>query len=188
MSAGNVGNYKKRSQAIIFLRATRLVHVFFVKPRTKKGVMQSEKIDELVNAIQARQEVLLNEIKKHEITETSLEDLGRSMGESDAFDKEDVAAVQAEIKKHKEATDTLRARYNKEVEVKAAHDELFSCLQNVINTRQKLLDEEDNKTKVLEKHPALLEYLAQKQLSLGELITTKLEALMHGSEGAELQK
>ena len=139
--------------------------------------MNRARVEELIVNIQKRQDALIEEIRVHEREEIALQELEKEMKASEAFDPYDLEAVRAERQRHSTEKERLMLAHEKEDEMREAHNELFTCLTNVINSRQQLLDNVDGHTSVLANHPDLLNFLAKKQISLEEMLTQKLESL-----------
>jgi thioredoxin-like negative regulator of GroEL len=140
------------------------------------------RVEELLQIIKTKQDALVRDMQVHDHDMECLKDLSAKMQASEAFDPEDLAAVQAEISGHTQSREHLAKQYEQEEETRKAHQELFAYLNEVIVNRQDTLDQVDSRTRVLESHPELLEYLAKKQLNLHKIIADKLQTLgMHAT-------
>lgn len=98
--------------------------------------------------------------------------LQRMRSLSSAFDDEDCSRVEQQIAVHNASLAELARKAVEEETKRKEREQLFRCMLGAINDRTRVLEQDDD---CMSAHPEMLQYFAEKQLSLQSLLKRKME-------------
>jgi hypothetical protein len=111
--------------------------------------------------------------------------LNRMSGDRTAFDDEDIAMVSEKLRDR----EAEHASMNTELERRQhLYSNTVQRLQTALSRRERILEEIDSETQVLENHPDLLERLTQKQVDLARILRHMRDKLGAPIESPPIQQ
>lgn len=143
-------------------------------------------VDELSRVIEQRRRELRERAGAEERAIQALRALAAKLEEqSEAFDADDLKAVQREIARREEASAALRREEERQEGLRRQKETLMLKLNRTLQLRSQVLDEADAETKVLSHHEELLRFFAEKQIALTQLLNDRMRELVEvGATGA----
>ena len=128
-----------------------------------------KKINEILSSMRNDSEDLKQKLNEHRSHRADLEALKMSFKNLNCFDSDDLKAIDFEIEKHQKDEKEVDLEIQKQSANRKAHEELLGSLKTVVASRQECLENQDSKTKVLENHPDLLKFFAEKQIKFTKI-------------------
>jgi len=136
-------------------------------------------VRELTRQIEERQKALQLRLASERRGVVALQNLlERVQAAPDAFDEEDVRAVQRAVATREEALKALQQDAERQESVRREKEALLLQLHRTMQQRSALLDAADAETGVLSQHEGLLKFFAEKQLNLASLLKAKMRDLV----------
>jgi hypothetical protein len=138
----------------------------------------STSLQELTRQVEQRQRQVRERLEAERKALAALKTLQRSLQEApEAFDEEDRRAVQREAALREEALEKLQKENERRDAALKEKEAVFLQLHRTLQQRSELLDAADAETGVLTEHEELLRFFAEKQLTLAQLLSEKLQEL-----------
>jgi hypothetical protein len=135
-------------------------------------------LEELARQVEQRQQEVRERLEAERKALGSLQTLlQRMQAAPEAFDAEDHRMVQRESELREEALVRLQKENDRRAAVLREREAVFMQLHRTLQQRTALLDAADAETGVLTEHEGLLSFFAEKQLTLAQLLSEKLQEL-----------
>ena len=95
-----------------------------------------------------------------------------------AFDEEDACRIEACVQQHQRRRQELEREHSQRNILRQEKEVLFENMYRTMNERSTVLDAEDNGSDVLKQHRELLQFFAQKQVTMQSMLRREVDELL----------